>query len=136
MNRLIFLDENLSPALTGPLSAVFRRGVTFRNAAQEHQGGVDDLDLIPYLGSRGFGLIVTQDRAQIDSNTRERDALRNAGLSWLGVPPPTAKGVQLLAEQVSVVAPTVGAILLDWPTMPTVYRLTPPRPPTVHVEPL
>ncbi|HYQ76183.1 hypothetical protein [Cellulomonas sp.] len=121
--RQVYIDENLSPGLVPPLSAVYRRDVQFRSWQQENQGGALDLDLIPYLGDRGFDLIVTKDHAQIDINPAERAALATAGLSWVGVPELDERGARLIAEQLAVVLPAIGAIMHSWPSQPTAYRL-------------
>jgi hypothetical protein len=134
--RRVYIDENLSPGLVPPLSAVYRRGVQFRSWDQEGQGGVLDLELIPYLGTCGFDLIVTKDLAQVDTNPAERVALASAGLSWVGIPEVAVNGARLIAEQIAIVAPAIGRILGQWPTRPTAYHLRPLGDVFASVEPL
>lgn len=121
--RRIYVDENLSPGIVRPLAAVYTRDVQFRSFNDERQGGVEDLNLIPFLGQCGFGLIVTKDWAQVDDKVAERDALVAARVSWLGVPDFKLKGAVVIAEQLAAVLPAVGAILASWPDEPTLYRL-------------
>lgn len=134
--RRIYIDENLSPQLVRPLAAVYRRDVQFRSWQDESQSGVEDEDLIPYLGTCGYGLIVTKDKAQVDKKPSERNALIAAKLSWLGVPDFPLSGAVLIAEQLAVVLPAVGSILTDWPQVPTLYRLAPRGPTFETIEPL
>ncbi len=134
--RRVYIDENLSPALVPPLSAVYRRDIQFRSWDQEGQRGVLDLDLIPHLGACGFDLIVTKDRAQVDANPDERSALVAAGLSWVGIPEVAVGGARLIAQQIAIVAPAIGKIMSRWPQRPTAYHLSPIHDEFAAVEPL
>lgn len=134
--RRVFIDENLSHALVQPLSAAHRRGVRFRSAKDEGQLGVPDAQLIGYLGRCGFGLIVTNDRAQIDLNPEERAELVAAGMSWLGVPHLSSTGARLISDQLAIVTSAVARILAEWPERPTAYRLRALGDPFDSVHPL
>lgn len=124
--KRIYIDENLPYHLARHLAEVYRHGVQVRSCKDEGQGGVDDLDLIPHLGACGFEVMITKDFAQVDERPAERDALLAAGLSWVGVPDFQLSGARVVAEQLAVVLPAVGEILLDWPTAPTIYKLREP----------
>jgi len=81
----LFIDENLPAQLVRPLSGIFPRD-KFQSSTETGTSGWDDVPLIHELGERGFNAIITLDRHQLD-NPDEREALRDAGLDWIGIPP-------------------------------------------------
>lgn len=126
--KTIFIDENLSPLLARPLAAVYRSGgVRFRTWQDMGQGGVDDLDLFPFLASADVDLIITKDYRQLE-NAAERAGLVEAGLSWMGVPESDGNGERLIGLQLGSVIPAVGVVLDAWPREPTAFQLCLPGP--------
>lgn len=119
--RTFFLDENLTPDLAEPLCRVYRRH-RFATATRWQLRSVDDVDLIADLGRRECDAIVTMDRQQLE-NPDERDALRAAGLHWIGVPQTGTGGALLLAVLTAIAVPGIHHVLNSWHAKPSAYFL-------------
>ncbi|MFL6121628.1 hypothetical protein [Actinophytocola sp.] len=77
-----FLDNNLSPRLVAPVTALLH-GHSCCCARDEGLTAVDDVPLFAELTTRRFDAIITRDRNQL-SDHAERQALIDSGLHWLG----------------------------------------------------
>lgn len=122
--RKVFIDENLSPLISKPLSAIYRTD-RFLTSAGLKLSGMHDLEHFPTLSQFDVGMLVTKDRAQLEDDV-ERAGLAKAGLHWLGVPEISERGTFLIAQQLAVAVPAVGLVLQDWPTVPTAFTLGQP----------
>jgi hypothetical protein len=121
-----YIDENLMPDIAPSLIHVYK-GHHFRCPRQEQLLGFDDLDLFPELAIRDYDCIITEDKEQL-ANDKERDALRDSGLNWVGFKKLPVGGVAQLASQVAIVTSGLGLVLGAWSeSAPTVYRLRGPR---------
>jgi len=69
----------------------------FRTFQQEALAGTDDIELFDILASRGFDVIITDDRQQLKGDRAERDRLRSAPLHWVGYKRPGVAGPPGLA---------------------------------------
>lgn len=119
-----FIDENLPAPVAQCMHDIFR-GVCFTASHQLRDlEGTRDIPLIERLGACGFGAFITQDLKQLRI-PEERRALRNAGMSWIGLPhmERRARGTQLVALQTSILSPVIGSYLQHPPQRPTAYLL-------------
>ncbi|HEY5878036.1 MAG TPA: hypothetical protein VIU11_03945 [Nakamurella sp.] len=93
-----FIDEQSNPALEVLLNHIFRHH-EFRTFQQEKLAGTEDRDLFTILAARGFDVIVTDDRGQLQSrgDRTERERLRAAPLHWVGYKRPNVGGPAGLA---------------------------------------
>lgn len=91
-----FIDENLPPALAGPINMLFRQH-TFRTFQDENLGGTKDIPLFEELRSRHFDVIITKDANQVVYSEPERRSLYDNTLHWIGVPQPATRGLHLIA---------------------------------------
>lgn len=119
-----FVDENLPAPTARCLQNIFRNAefvASHENASLE---GAKDIQLLGALSNQNFDVFITQDLKQMRI-TGERKALQRSGLSWIGIPhmERRAHGVQLLAFQVSILAPVVGLYLRQPPQQPMAYFL-------------
>lgn len=119
----LFIDENLPPTIGPVIEQMFRRNLMIRSGYQESTHGMKDVPLIEHLSALSFAGIITSDFAQIDTNDDERAALRNAGLHWIGVPKPQAKGIAQISQITAAVISAMPQILAEWPSDPTAFRI-------------
>lgn len=118
-----FIDENLHARLSIPLESVFRSH-KFRSCEKEVLLGELDVALITELGVRGFDAIITLDAAQLRI-VEERDALRDAGLHWIGLTNPAGAGLSVISALTANIIAGLPKVLDDWRTAPHAYRLSP-----------
>lgn len=93
-----FIDEQSDPALAHFLAFTFQHH-EFRTFQHEGLAGTDDSELFVILASRGFNVIITDDRGQLKArgDRTERDRLRAASLHWIGYKRPGIGGPAGLA---------------------------------------
>lgn len=104
-----YIDENLSPLIGDPVGRVYRK-YQFRTPAHEGLHGVLDVPLFNDLALREFDAIITHDGRQLQEAHGERQALREAGLHWIGLPDtqiPGAHGVSVLAGALLAAFPKI-----------------------------
>jgi hypothetical protein len=97
-----YIDENLSPLIGEPVGRVYRK-YQFRTPVHEGLRGVLDVPLFNDLAIRDFDAIITHDGRQLQEDHGERQALREAGLHWIGLPETKVSG----AHGVSILAGTL-----------------------------
>lgn len=129
--RIVAIDENLSPDLATPLAKTYSNEVRFRTFREMGLLGVEDLDIFPFLTQHDVDLLVTGDIAQVERRD-ERQALAEANLHWIGIPTIDARGIMIIAKQLSIVIPAVGEVLNDWPSEPTAYLVGGPAESVIH----
>lgn len=102
------LDENLNRKLAASLHPVFR-SISFTSVHAEGLLHEEDIPLFHELSARGINGLVTLDRNQLHGD--ERQALRESGLHWIGLPHPVGRLYQLQAQVVSTVVSGIRSIL-------------------------
>jgi len=119
-----FIDENLSTGLRLPLAHTFSQH-RFETAERLQLRAVDDEDLVADVAARGYDAVITGDLHQMERPS-ERDALRESGMQWIGVPVPPGDGASVIAEQLAMVVRGVTVVLASWPPAPTAFWLALP----------
>jgi len=117
----VYLDENLPPLATQPLSQVYH-GHQFLTPDDEDLRGVEDIPLLSALRERGFEAIITRDRAQL-KDPAERRAVVESGLRWVGVPSKNLKGLEQVAVTISTLIVGLRFVFAHEPNGPTSYQL-------------
>lgn len=102
------LDENMNRKLAASLHRVFR-GVSFTSVHAEGLLHEEDIPLFNSLAARGINGLVTLDRNQLHGE--ERQALKESGLHWIGLPHPEGRRYQIHAQVVSTVVSGIRSIL-------------------------
>lgn len=123
-----YVDENLPQPVAGCLQTLLR-GAEFHNSHDVTGGdGTKDVDLMKRLREEHYDFFITQDLKQM-TIPQERDAVREAGLSWIGVPhmERRVKGRELAAAQIAVLSPVAAHLLQQPPEHPMAYFLTEAR---------
>jgi hypothetical protein len=126
---VFFVDECLGESTATALRAMFRASI-FRTAKDLHTRGASDVDLLARLAQEDFDGIITRDRKQL-VHADERDALRRAGLHWVGVDSFGAgRGASARMSPMRVRSATMATLTLGiplvleaWADRPTAYRL-------------
>lgn len=103
------LDENMNRKLATSLRPVFR-GIGFTSVHEEQLLHEEDIPLFRELSSRGIDGIVTLDRQQLLQH-EERQALRESGIHWIGLPHPDGRRYQIHAQVIATVVSGIRAIL-------------------------
>jgi len=120
-----YIDENLMPSMADQLNRVFR-GHNFRTPSQEHCRGLEDIELFDHLQALSYDALITGARRQLE-RPDERQALRKAGLSWLGIKTLSLSGAAQLATQTAIVLNGLAWTLDEWCEIPSIYRLHSPK---------
>jgi hypothetical protein len=119
----IYVDECLPHWLAKPLAEIFKKH-TFKSSHTENLWGMEDVPLFQELGMRDYDLIITEDARQLLSGD-ERGGLRDAGLTWVGVPQPETSGYHSISEIMSTVVTGLPFIFADSTEAPQAFRLQP-----------
>lgn len=119
----LFIDENLPPQIAPVVERMFQRQLWVRSFQQEGTKGMYDIPLVDHLKALDFHGIITSDFAQVDSNPDERNALREAGFHWIGVPKPKAKGIAQISQITAAVIAAMPQVLEEWPDDPTAFKI-------------
>lgn len=127
--RMFFVDENLGESTATALRTLFR-GSLFQTAKDLRTRGASDVELLSRLSDEQFDGIITRDRKQL-IHVEERDALRSAGLHWVGVDSfGSNRGTQTKMSAMRVRSATMATLTLGiplvleaWADRPTAYRL-------------
>lgn len=117
----VYLDENLPPFVAQPLSVVYS-GHDFATHQSEGLTGVEDVDLLSALRSRGFEAIVTRDRMQL-RDPDERRAVIQSGLRWVGIRDKKLSGLQQVTITVSTLIAGMRFVFDHEPDGPASYHL-------------
>ena len=115
------VDENLSRVVAQCLHQLLSAHKV-DHVNDLHLTGVEDAVLFGDLADRGFNAVITRDRRQL-VNVKERDALRESGLVWIGLPVSALPGLAGFAADVATIAAVLPGILAAWPVTPTAYTL-------------
>lgn len=119
-----YIDENFPAPLAGCLQALLR-GAEFRSSHDTGSlDGLKDIPLLRHLNQQGYHFLVTQDLKQM-TIPDERNAVRNSGISWIGVPhmERRVRGRQLIAAQIAILAPVAAHLIRHIPVQPTAFYL-------------
>ncbi len=117
----VYLDENLPPFVAQPLAVVYA-GHEFATHQSEGLTGVEDIPLLGELRERGFDAIVTRDRMQL-RDPKERRAVIESGLRWVGVKDKKLGGLQQVTITVSTLIAGMRYVFEHAPEGPTSYQL-------------
>lgn len=130
-----FLDENLSPNLTFPLTKTFYPH-RFQSSSELQLLEVKDIPLFGELQARDINAIITADQRQM-LNPNERDALRASGLHWIWLAQPTKEsGYRAISRQLSTISMGLPHVLEAWGDVPTAYQLTQLGNPIPEITPI
>lgn len=77
------IDENELVGIHQPLQAIYP-GHTIDHIVNTPMAGLKDLPLFEAMTEAGYTALITQDRAQIQDNLDEVQALLDHGLHWIG----------------------------------------------------
>lgn len=113
--RFLF-DENMTVGLPGNVSAV-APWHEFEHVNDVGLREAPDVDLLPRAAGLGFDAIITDDRRQLVVE-REREAIRESGLTWITLRRTNAKGLPgIAAESASLIAalPHIVAVIQESP---------------------
>ena len=99
---IVFLDENIPPALLKHMKHMYRDHEYMRVGVQTPKG-MDDIDLFRALFDKRVNVFITSDVKQLH-RPAERKACRDAGIHWVGVPKnPKARGPSAKRSEIAAV---------------------------------
>lgn len=116
-----FIDENISPRLAEPLSAIYKDH-EFGTAATEGASSVLDEDLFPLIRNLGYEVIITKDRKQL-RRLGERRAIFDHSLHWVGYQMKNVPGIQGFAMESATIVAGLSYFLSDIRDEPHAYTV-------------
>lgn len=77
------IDENEMLGILQPLQAIYPAH-TFEHVVNTPLASLQDVPLFHAMAEAGYAALITQDRAQIEDNLDEVEALLELGIHWIG----------------------------------------------------
>ncbi len=94
------MDENATIEIADYLPHLYPDH-EFRTFQHEQLSGTLDTDLFPIVAARGYDVIVTDDKSQMNPRSDEYQALVQSGLHWLGYGRSTVPSIEGVALSLS-----------------------------------